>query len=102
MARSILQDRRECYICREIYCVKSVWGLEEHHVFGGPRRALSERYGLKIYLCRRHHNTPGEFAAHFDPDVRNWLHRRAQRAFVARHDREQWMEVFGKDYDHEQ
>ena len=101
MAKSIMQARRECYICREVYCVKTVRGLEEHHVFGGPRRVLSERYGLKVYLCRQHHNMPAEIAAHFDPDVRDWLHRRGQRAFEMHYGHDRWMAEFGKDYANE-
>ena len=76
-------------------------GLEEHHVFGGPRRVLSERYGLKVYLCRQHHNMPAEIAAHFDPDVRDWLHRRGQRAFEMHYGHDRWMAEFGKDYANE-
>ena len=58
MSRSIMQDKSKhrCYIC-DIFCgdgsVKPY--LEEHHVFGGPRRKKSEHYGLKVYLCRKHH-----------------------------------------------
>lgn len=56
--KSIMQDRSEgrCYIC-EYFCGddsrKEI--LEKHHVFGGPDRKASERFGLTVYLCRKHH-----------------------------------------------
>lgn len=100
MAESILQARRECYLCRELYCVSTRRGLEEHHIFGGPRRPLSERYGLKVHLCRQHHNTQNEYSAHFDPEVRDWLHARGQAAFEAVYGQARWMQEFGKDYAH--
>lgn len=48
--KSIISQKQECYICGST-CV-----LEEHHIlFGNPWRKLSERYGLKVYLCWQHH-----------------------------------------------
>lgn len=50
---SLLQNKesRICYLCarRGDYSWKQV--LEEHHIFGGPNRHLSEEYGLKVYIC---------------------------------------------------
>lgn len=98
MADSILQARRECYVCRELYCVSTTRGLEEHHILGGPRRALSERYGLKVYLCRRHHNVGNAYSAHFNAELAAWLKGRAQQAFEAEYGHDAWMTAFGKDY----
>ena len=57
--KSILQDKRVCWVCRNPY-------VEEHHVFyGTANRALSERYGLKVYLCPAHHR--GAYGVHFNP-----------------------------------
>lgn len=47
--KSIIQTVDKCYICG------AVSGLEEHHIFGGFNRKLSEKYGLKVKLCNRHH-----------------------------------------------
>ena len=56
MAKSILQSDKECYLCRRFYNLRTTRGLEEHHIlFGRGRRELSERYGLKVWLC--HNNT---------------------------------------------
>ena len=63
MAKSILQNDKECYLCRRMYNLRTTRGLEEHHIlFGRGRRELSERYGLKVWLCHNHHNESPTFA----------------------------------------
>ena len=84
-------------ICRAKYNVSTVRGLEEHHVLNGPLRPMAERYGLKVWLCHRHHNEPG-YSAHFDHHCRLWLKKEAQAAFEARYGHERWMAETGKDY----
>lgn len=51
MAKSIIQeDRDHCFLCgRNAHA--DYFGLDEHHVFFGPLRKKSEKYGLKVYLC---------------------------------------------------
>ena len=39
---------RRCRIC-------GAPATDRHHVFGGPNRPNSERYGLVVWLCRRCH-----------------------------------------------
>lgn len=97
MSASIMQSRRECYVCRMLYGVVTVQGLEEHHVLNGPLRPMAEQYGLKVWLCHRHHNEPG-YSAHFDHRLRLYLKKQAQRSFEAVYDHRQWMEMVGKDY----
>lgn len=46
---SVVQEFCECYFCGRTK------DLEEHHVFGGYNRDLSEKYKLKVKLCNRHH-----------------------------------------------
>lgn len=48
MSQSIIQTRKECYICRLKYNVMTTTGLEEHHVFNGPLRKKAEYYGRKM------------------------------------------------------
>ena len=82
---SILQDRRECYLCRRFYNLHTVRGLEEHYImYGRGRRELSELYGLKVWLCRRHHNAP-PLGVHFNPDTRRALEEEARTALDARY-----------------
>ena len=97
MTKSIMQSRRECYVCRMLYGVVTERGLEEHHVLNGPLRPMAEQYGLKVWLCHRHHNEPG-YSAHFDHRLRLYLKKQAQRSFEAVYDHRQWMEMVGKDY----
>lgn len=98
MAKSIMQAQRECYICRRRYNVITTRALEEHHVFQAPRRLLSETYGLKVYLCHRHHTGDIHDAVHFNQQAQDWLKAEAQAAFMQHYTPEQWMPLFGKDY----
>lgn len=97
MAKSILQSERECYLCRKWYNLHTTRGLEEHHIlFGRGRRELSERYGLKVWLCHSHHNEP-PLGVHFDPQARRTLERAAQEAFDNLHGPDSFAGVFGED-----
>ena len=71
--KSIIQEDRECYICRSPF-------VEEHHVFyGTANRKLSERYGLKLYLCPEHHRGPT--GVHFNPKLDEKLKGIAEQRF---------------------
>ena len=64
--KSIIQDEKRCYICGQTY-----W-LEDHHIFGGKaNRPLSEKYGLKVWLCREHHR--GDTGVHKNAKLSNHL-----------------------------
>lgn len=47
-----------CFLCGRVG-----W-LEEHHVFPGPFRNKSEKYGLKVGLCGESCHRNGRYAAH--------------------------------------
>ena len=47
-----------CLMCRRYS------RLERHHIFGGPYRRKSERYGLVAHLCHWCHNEPPEGVHH--------------------------------------
>lgn len=95
--KSILQTERECWICREYYNLYTPYGLEEHHIlYGRGRRALSERYGLKVWLCHNHHNEP-PLGVHFNPETRQELEKAARAAFDAQHGAGSFDRVFGED-----
>lgn len=71
--KSIIQDKKGgyCYICHMNGNDYRQRDIEEHHIFYGPNRSLSERYGLKVYLCRFHHqgDIRGNYeAVHNNPD----------------------------------
>lgn len=91
-SKSIMQqgDPR-CYFCGARI------GLERHHVMAGPNRKLSEKYGLWVYCCNRHHTDPKE-GVQYNRDMNHGLKRLAQIAFEARHSHKEWMDLFRKNY----
>lgn len=93
MSKSIIQKEKECYICGT-----NVW-LEEHHVFGGANRKISEKYGLKIWLCHRHHNEVPD-GIHFDKWLRNRVKEDTQKLFMKYYNKseEEFRQIFGKSY----
>lgn len=94
MAKSILQTEKECFMCGS-----HSW-LEEHHIFAGnPNRTLSEKYGLKVYLCHNHHNEP-PYGVHHNKDNREKLQRIAQIAAMQHYgwDIDDFRKIFGKNY----
>lgn len=89
--KSIMQIGKECYICGSTY------QLEEHHVFGGCRRQTSEKYGLKVYLCRTHHQDP-KIGVTYNAENMRKLQQEGQRAFERAHPDKNFLAVFGKNY----
>nr|WP_317365147.1 hypothetical protein [uncultured Blautia sp.] len=88
-----------CYLCSMLNndCHKHQ-NLHEHHIFGGrPNRTHSEEYGLKVYLCPEHHLT-GPEAVHKCKKTRDLLRRIGQREFEKTHTREEFMNIFGRNY----
>lgn len=61
--RSIIQTNRHyCYLCGRVRSF--VNPLEEHHVYFGPNRKISEKYGLKVYLCKTRCHNGGPYSVH--------------------------------------
>lgn len=91
MADSILQTEKECWFCGATY------GLEEHHIFAGvANRKISEKYGLKVFLCKRHHT--GKNGAQYDQDKNLQLKKEAQKKFEALYSHDMWMRLIRKNY----
>lgn len=88
-----------CYLCMKLegnYFPQLV--TQEHHViFGTSNRKLSEKYGLKVYLCLEHHLT-GPNAVHRNQAVREMLCRSAQEVFEQHYSNISFKEVFGKNW----
>lgn len=74
--------------------------LDHHHIFGGPNRKLSEKYGLVVDLCHFQCHIFGVDAVHNNPDTMQELHEYGQRK--AMHDngwsKEDFIRIFGKNY----
>ena len=98
---SIIHNKADgtCYLCMKLngdYDRRSV--LEEHHeILGNHGRSLSEKYGLKVYLCAQHHRE-GPEAVHTNEKNRTLLKQEAQKAFEKKYSYEEWMKVFGRNY----
>lgn len=96
---SVLQpDKSYCFLCgsRTGYGLNA---LEEHHVFeGNGKRPVSEKYGLKVYLCGSTCHREGKNSAHKNKEVKDMLHKLAQRKFEETYSREQFKAEFGKSY----
>lgn len=92
MAKSILQENYNvCYFCGSTY-----W-LEEHHIFGGGCRKISEREGFKVRLCHFHHNEPPK-GVHFCEELNKALKRKCQIEYERTHTREEFMWLIGRSY----
>lgn len=94
----IQQDKSYCFLCGS-RTSKGLDALEEHHIFeGNGKRAMSEKYGLKVYLCGSTCHREGPKSAHKNKSVKDMLHRIAQRKFEETHSREEFVLAFGKNY----
>ncbi len=94
MANSIIQTEKKCLFCGGVH-----W-LECHHIFGGnPNRKLSEKYGLKVWLCHNHHNEPPN-GVHFNAEIRQRLQAKAQKIAMKHYEWtiEDFIKIFGKNY----
>lgn len=100
--KSIMQNKEdhECYLCGKLNNDFSPkWDIEEHHVFFGvANRKLSEKFGLKVYLCGTVHHREGKDSVHKNHDICLMVQQDAQRAFEAKYPDKSFREIFGKNY----
>lgn len=92
MAKSIIQNTKECYVCGTTH------NLHSHHIFfGTANRKQSEKFGMKVHLCQEHHT--GNAGVHFNKPLDLHLKKLAQEHFEAKYGtREYFMSIFGKSY----
>ncbi len=90
--RSIITNNMECcYLCG------STHNIEVHHIlFGTAMRKIADKLGLKVPLCAEHHR--GMQSPHRDRAVDLMLKQTAQKAYEAKHSREDWMRKVGRNY----
>ena len=90
--KSIIQFEKECLVC------KTTLNLARHHVFyGTANRKKSEKYGLTVYLCARHHNMSNE-GVHFNKPLDLKIKQMAQRKYEERYSREEFIREFGRNW----
>jgi hypothetical protein len=90
--KSIIQNKKECYFCKETY------NLHEHHIMhGSNNRKLSEKYGLKIWLCPAHHNMSNQ-SVHYNKALDLMVKRLAQKKFMEKYKNLDFKKIFYKNY----
>lgn len=103
--KSIMQaDDGTCYLCKLLEGNDWPQQTEEHHaIFGRGMRPLSERYGLKVYLCLKHHRT-SKVAVHLNHEMAYIIQAHAQMAYQREQARgnkkfdRDFKDVFGRYY----
>ena len=83
-------NEKKCLICH------SQSNLHRHHVFQGSLRQRSEEYGMVVWLCFDHH--VGDKGVHTHPELDRIVKQYAQRHFEKTHTREDFIEIFHKNY----
>ena len=81
---------RKCYLCG------SYRNIEKHHVFSGPYRKASEKYGMTVDLCASCHRGPQ--GVHQNAELNKRLKAGYQGKFEETHSREEFRRIFGKSY----
>lgn len=93
--KSIIQtDRDHCYLCGRN---KYFEPIDEHHVYSGANRKISEKYGLKVYL---HHWTCHLYGVHKDAEMGDKLKADVQRQAMEHYgwSIDEFIQIFGKSY----
>lgn len=98
--KSIMHRKEDhtCFLCMILNDdIRTRKNLEEHHVFGGwSNRKLSEKYGLKVYLCHEHHT--GDKGVHTDKTKAQLLHQLGQKKFEETYPDLEFRKIFGRNY----
>lgn len=85
--KSIVQDKKECWCCHSKY------NLHLHHIYGAGCRKNSDKYGLTVYLCEKHHTgIEGVHSGNHKLDTQ--LRILGQIKFEENHSREEFIRLF--------
>lgn len=93
--KSIIQaDKEHCFICGQN---GGYFGIDEHHCYGGGCRGLSEKYGLKVYICHEKCHLNG---VHKNRELDRALKSIVQKIAMRKYNwtEERFREIFGKSY----
>ena len=102
--------------CHCAFCYNNQ--VQMHHVFGGPNRPKSTKYGLVIPLCAQHHlymlhgnmtwgdakkklvaNNPFNWTSENDNElVSQLLRKEYQKKFEKEHPNLSFLKIFGRNY----
>ena len=88
-----------CYLCKKFEMDYDTKPCDEHHaIYGFANRKLSEKYGLKVYLCREKHHEYGKMSVHQNPHIRKLVCADAQIAFNRYYPGLDFKSIFGKNW----
>ena len=91
--KSIIEgdDEEKCFLCGSYGPI-----IDPHHIFGGPDRKVSDRYGLIVHLCRSCHDyVHGKNGA----ATLNYLHTKGQMTYEEKiGNRDQFRKEFRGSY----
>ena len=93
--KSIIQVKKVCYICG------TTMNLEEHHcIHGTANRKLSEKDGLKVWLCYEHHRGDKGVHGKNGTTLDTYLKSEAQIAWEQynKKTKEVFIDRYGKSY----
>lgn len=84
---------KKCFLCGR------VGNTESHHIFGGPNRKHSTKYGLLVRLCPECHRY-GKNSAHLNAYTAQELHEYGQRKFMNEQNATiaDFVKIFGRNY----
>lgn len=85
---------RKCFLCGR------TGNLDRHHIFGGPFRKKSDRYGLTVDLCHDTCHIFGPDSVHQNREVMLDVKRYGQRKAMQENgwSKEDFIREFGKNY----
>ena len=98
MAKSIIQqDKTRCFLCGRNGSFDT---LDEHHVYEGPNKPISEKYGLKVYLHHNECHIFGKNSVHNNARVNKALKAVVQKRAMKHYgwSVEDFIDKFGKNY----
>lgn len=87
--KSLFSDEKLCWLCGSS-------NVHKHHIFFGPNRKLSEKYGCFVYLCPRHHNM-SDYSVHFNRKLDLSFKQECQRRWVKKYG-DGFEKIFGRNY----
>ena len=74
--------------------------MDKHHIFGGPYRGKSEKYGLYVYLCHNRCHIYGMMSVHQNQKTMRQLKRYGQLKAMKENgwSTDDFIREFGKNY----
>lgn len=89
----MLNRSRNCIVCG------ASTNLHRHHIFyGTANRKNSEKYDLTCWLCQEHHEGTSGVHGMYGEHLNEALKKMAQIEFEKTHSRDEFIEIFGRNY----